>query len=131
MREAVYERIVRWDDTHGLFLLFDNTVYQPAAASPSNWVSQRPMPLGSKFEPGQKVRFTVEQLRSWDGWSGGAELLVKGLAIRVNKYGQRIGPRRRSLFSTHAAAAGVAPHLYGEIWKPVKVKPEGHYHYAC
>lgn len=126
MREAVHERIVRWDHEHGLFLLFDNKVFQPVAASPSNWLAERPLPLGSKFKQGQKVRFTVER-----SFSRGEELLVKGLAIRLNTWGRRIDPRRRSLFSTHAAAAGVVPHLYAEVWKPVKVKPEGHYHYSC
>jgi hypothetical protein len=126
VREAVYQRIIRYDAEHGLFLLFDSKVYQPLAASSSNWVTERPLPFGSKFRPGQKVRFTVER-----SFIRGEELLVKGLAGRLNTWGQRLDPRRRCLFSVHAAAAGVAPHLYAEIWKPVKVKPEGHYHYSC
>ena len=83
------------------------------------------MPLGSKFKPGQKVRFTVEA--SWNS----RNLRIKGLSIRIGKYGQRLDPFRRSLFDIHAATAGIKAHNYQEVWELVKVKPEGHYHYAC
>ena len=127
MREAVHERIVRTDAEHGLFLLFDNRVYQPVAAC-THFGGRHPMPLGSKFKPGQKVRFTVEA-----GWRpmDGRYLKIKGLSIRIDKYGQRRDPFRRPLFSIHAATAGIKAHNYQEVWEPVKVKPEGHYHYAC
>ena len=113
--EAQYERIVRYSDEHGLFILYNNKVYQPVSAgAPTH--DRRMLPLGSKFRTGQKVRFTTSY-----SVATGDRIIVKDLFDR----------KRRKLFCKYAAAVNVVPWTYAEFWNVVKVKPEGHYHFAC
>ena len=101
------ERVIRYDSDHGIYILFENKIYQPAIRNYEDTL------FGSK-DSLKIVQTQFDQV---------GELILFSQNHGWNHYLEIYGYAKDNPMVWWTTVK--------ETWYWVKRKPEGHYHYAC